>query len=387
VSFAKTGAGDGTVVVDLAFKILLHDKLRFLMTVVGVMFADVLVLVQVGLFLGLLENASSTIDRLDADLWVMARNTKNIEFAQAFPEDYTQRVRSIPGVERADNMIVMYGHLRLPSGTRDNVLIYALEDFAKWRFPAAIVEGALPDLRHGSALFLDDSATRRFGDFQVGEHRDVLGKRFKIAGRTADAQSFTSTPIAFMPYRCAQAVLFAARPRTSYIIARLAAGTSVEAVRAEIRRKLPQNDVFTKAEWAQSCRSYWIEKTGIGLNIFLTIFLGCLVGVVVVAQTLYAATMEHLEEFGTIKAIGGTNADIYAILAKQSCIAAFVGFFLSLAPVFGLRHLALLAGLKIQITTELGIGVLAGTVLLCIGAGAISFKKIANIDPALVFRG
>lgn len=373
--------------VDLALKILLHDKLRFLMTVIGVMFADVLVLVQVGLFLGLLENASNTIEKLDADLWVMARNTKNIEFAQAFPEEYLARVRSIQGVDHADSMIVMYGHLRLPSGTRDNVLIYALEDFAKWRFPAILAEGAIQDLRHGSVLFLDDSATRRFGDFHVGEHRDVLGKRFKIAGRTREAQSFTSTPITFMPYRCAQAILFGAKPRTSYIIAKLATGASAEAVRAEIKRKLPNNDVFTKAEWAQSCRSYWIEKTGIGLNIFLTIFLGCLVGVVVVAQTLYAATMEHLEEFGTIKAIGGTNGDIYKILAKQSCIAAFVGFALSLGPVFALRHFAAQAGLKIQITPELGVAVLLGTIVMCIGAGAISFKKIAKIDPALVFRG
>jgi putative ABC transport system permease protein len=374
-------------VVDLALKILLHDKLRFLMTVVGVMFADVLVLVQVGLFLGLLEHASNTIEKIDADLWVMARNTKNIEFAQSFPEDYVQRVRSVAGVEHADSMIVMYAHLRLPTGSRDNVLIYALEDFARWRFPATVVEGTIPDLRHGSVLFLDDSATRRFGDFHLGEHRDVLGMRFKIAGRTRDAQSFTSTPITFMPYRCAQSILFGAKPRTSYIIAKLAPGASVEAVRAELGRKLPQNDIFTKEEWAASCRHYWIEKTGLGLNIFLTIFLGCLVGVVVVAQTLYAATMEHLEEFGTIKAIGGTNADIYRILAKQSCIAAFVGFALSLLPAFGLRAVAAGAGLTIRISPELGAAVLAGTVVLCIGAGAISFRKIAKIDPALVFRG
>jgi putative ABC transport system permease protein len=357
------------------------------MTIVGVMFADVLVLVQTGLFLGLLEHASHTVEQLDADLWVMARNTKNVEFAQSFPEDYVRRVRSVEGVARADKLIVMYAHLRLPTGTRDNVLIYALEDFARWRFPARLVEGELAELKRGHSLFLDDSATRRFGEFHTGEHRDVLGTRFRIAGRTQEAQSFTSTPITFMPYRCAQAILFAGKPRTSYIIAKLAPGASVEAARAEIARKLPDNDVLTRDEWAKSCRQYWIEKTGLGLNIALTIFLGCLVGVVVVAQTLYAATMEHLDEFGTIKAIGGTNGDIYKILAKQSCIAAFVGFALSLIPAFALRHGASLAGLDIKITPILGASVLGGTVLLCMGAGAISFRKIAKIDPALVFRG
>lgn len=373
--------------IDLALKILLHDKLRFLMTVIGVMFADVLVLVQVGLFLGLLEHASNTVERLDADLWVMAKNTKNVEFAQSIPEDYLQRVRSVSGVERADNLIVSYAHLLLPTGTRDNVLVYALDDFARWSFPWNVAEGDVAALRHGANLFLDDSATRRLGEFKVGEHRDLLGARFKIAGRTREAQSFTSTPISFVPYRRAQSILFGNKPRTTYIIIKVAPGVPVEQVRQEIQTKVPENDVYTRDEWARSCRAYWIEKTGIGLNIFLTIFLGCLVGVVVVAQTLYAATMEHLEEFGTIKAIGGSNADIYKILGKQSVIAAFTGFVLSLLPVLALAQATTVAGLKILITPSLALGVLAGTIVLCTAAGAVSFRKIARIDPALVFRG
>jgi putative ABC transport system permease protein len=44
--------------VDVALKILLHDKLRFVITTSGVAFAVTLVLVQVGLFLGLLDNGS-----------------------------------------------------------------------------------------------------------------------------------------------------------------------------------------------------------------------------------------------------------------------------------------------------------------------------------------
>ncbi|MBV8317937.1 MAG: hypothetical protein JOZ53_23585, partial [Planctomycetaceae bacterium] len=53
--------------VDLAWKILLHDRTRFLITVSGVAFAVTLVFVQVGLFQGLLSNASVTIERSDAD--------------------------------------------------------------------------------------------------------------------------------------------------------------------------------------------------------------------------------------------------------------------------------------------------------------------------------
>ena len=59
---------------------------------------------------------------------------------------------------------------------------------------------------------------------------------------------------------------------------------------------------------------------------FLTVSLGCLVGVIVVAQTLYTSTTEHLREFGTVKAIGGRDRDIYGVIAEQAAIAAIVGY-------------------------------------------------------------
>src|SRR5438309_1048671 len=118
--------------VDLATKSLLHDKLRFLITVIGVAFAVTLVFVQVGLFMGLLDNASLTIQHIDADLWVTSHNTPNVDFSHPFPETYVKRVRSIPGVMRADNLIVWFMNVNLPNGAIEGTEIYALEDFGKW---------------------------------------------------------------------------------------------------------------------------------------------------------------------------------------------------------------------------------------------------------------
>ena len=157
--------------VSLARRNLLHDKLRFVITIAGVAFAVTLVFVQVGLFLGLLENASVTIENIDADLWVTSRNTPNVDFAHTFPETYVQRVRSVPGVSRADNLVVWFMQMSLPPGAQEGTLVYALEDFAAWNLPWSVKEGRLEDLPRGDFLFLDDSATRRYGPFSVGEYR------------------------------------------------------------------------------------------------------------------------------------------------------------------------------------------------------------------------
>ena len=373
---------------NLALKNLLHDKLRSAMTIAGVAFAVTLVFVQVGLFLGILDNASVTIDHIQADLWVTSRNTPNVDFAHGFPQGLVQRVRSVPGVERADNLLVQFLNLSLPHGAEEGMLVYGLEDFTRWGMPWNIESGDVRDLRRGAYMFLDASAERRFGKFAVGDYREVMGRRVKIIGRSREAVSFTTSPIAFLTYDLVQELSGGRMDgRTTYILVKLAPDADATAVAAELRRRLPHNDVYTRAAWAKRSRSYWVASTGIGLNMYLTVFLGCLVGVVVVTQTLYTSTMEHIKEFGTVKAIGGSNADIYRILGAQAAIAAVIGFLAGrlmaalLAPAMaGIR-------LKLIIPHEFAAIVFAGTLVLCLVAALVSFRKVAKIDPALVFRG
>src|SRR5215831_3975288 len=373
--------------VDLATKSLLHDRLRFLITVSGVAFAVTLVFVQVGLFLGLLDNASVTIDHISADLWVTSRNTPNVDFAHTFPETAVQRVRSIPGVERADNLIIWFMTVNLPSGAQEGTLAYALDDFHRWNIPWNVESGNVEDLKRGQYFFLDASAVKRYGAFAPGEYREILGQRMKIVGRTKDALSFTTTPISFMDFDRAQKLSpDLLKNKTTYILVRLAPGADAAAVKAEIARRLPYNDVYTRKEWAARSRRYWVQSTGIGLNMYITVFLGCLVGIVVVAQTLYASTMEHIKEFGTVKAIGGGNLDIYRILGKQATIAAIAGFILGALMAFALRPAIAKIDLKLIIPPVFAAIVFGGAILMCLAAALISFRKVASIDPALVFR-
>jgi putative ABC transport system permease protein len=372
--------------VSLARKNLLHDRLRFAITVAGVAFAVTLVLVQVGLFLGLLDKATVTIERASADIWVTSHETPNVDFAHTFPETTVLRVRGVPGVARADNLIVSFMNIQLPSGAEEGCLVYALEDFTAWNLPWAVNEGEVRDLGRGRYILMDRSAERRFGAFSVGEYREILGRRFKIIGTTSGAASFTTAPIVFMDFDAAQEQLETLRNRASYVLVKLAPGADAAAVAAEIRRIAPYNDVYTKAEWARRSRTYWVVSTGLGMNMGITVFLGILVGIVVVAQTLYTSAVEHVKEFGTVKAIGGSNWDIYRILGEQAVIAAVVGFALGGVMSWAMRPLMAKLHLSILVSPAFAGTVFAGTVLMCLGAAMLSFRRVARIDPALVFR-
>ncbi len=372
--------------VSLARKNLLHDRLRFAITVSGVAFAVTLVLVQVGLFVGLLAKSTVTIEQAAADIWITSRETPNVDFAHNFPETTVLRVRGVPGVARADNLLVQFMNIQLPSGAEEGCLVYGLQDFGAWKLPWTVTEGDPRDLRRGQFILMDRSAEQRFGPFRVGEYREILGRRFKIVGTTRDAASFTTAPIVFMDYGNAQELSEAADHKTSYVLVKVAPGADPGAVAARLRETLPFNDVYTKDEWARKSRTYWVSSTGLGMNMGITVFLGVLVGIVVVAQTLYTSAVEHVKEFGTVKAIGGSNWDIYRILGEQAVIAALLGFALGGAISWAMRPAMAKLYLNVQISPGFAFTVLLGTVLMCLGAAMLSFRRVATIDPALVFR-
>jgi putative ABC transport system permease protein len=372
--------------VSLARRNLLHDRLRFLITVSGVAFAVTLVLVQVGLFMGLLAKATVTIEHAAADIWVTSKETPNVDFAHTFPETRVLRVRGIPGVERADNLLVQFMNIQLPTGAEEGCLVYALDDFSAWNLPWSVSGADVGDLGRGDYILMDRSAERRFGRFEVGEHREILKRRFKIVGTTEGAASFTTAPIVFMDFAKAQERLETLQGMTHYILVKLAPGADRAAVMAEIQRRLPFNDVYTKQDWARRSRAYWVVSTGLGMNMGVTVFLGVLVGIVVVAQTLYTSAVEHVKEFGTVKAIGGSNWDIYRILGEQALIAALVGFALGGALSLLMRPAMAKLYLTVLISPAFAAAVFAGTVAMCLGAAMLSFRRVAGIDPALVFR-
>src|SRR4029079_6552689 len=133
-------------------------------------------------------------------------------------ESRVDRVRGVPGVARADNLIVQFMNLSLPSGAEKWTRVYALAGSQRWGMPWNVEERDLEDLRRGPYMMMDDSSEKRFGAFSVGAYRGVFGRRLKVLGRTQGAKSFTTTPITFVQYDVAQSLSATLRGNTTYIL-------------------------------------------------------------------------------------------------------------------------------------------------------------------------
>jgi putative ABC transport system permease protein len=144
-------------------------------------------------------------------------------------------------------------------------------------------------------------------------------------------------------------------------------------------------EVLTPAEFRERSRTFWLFGTGAGAALFAGALLGVIVGTVVVAQTLYASTKEHLNEFATLRAIGSSRRYIYKVILWQALLSAVIGF--SLAALAGDAVVRLTAGtaLPIVITPELMAGLFLLTLVMCIGSSIAAIIQVTRIEPAVVF--
>ena len=156
-----------------------------------------------------------------------------------------------------------------------------------------------------------------------------------------------------------------------------------------VRRQLMSNisdvEVLTPAEFRERSRTFWLFGTGAGAALFAGALLGVIVGTVVVAQTLYASTKEHLNEFATLRAMGSSRRYIYKVILWQAVLSAVIGF--SIAALVGDAVVRLTAGtaLPIVITPELMAGLFLLTLVMCIGSSIAAIVQVTRIEPAMVF--
>jgi putative ABC transport system permease protein len=208
-----------------------------------------------------------------------------------------------------------------------------------------------------------------------------------VVGFTSGIRTFTTAPAVFTTFKRAQDFSGLDADRTDYILVKAAPGADLEQVKRDILARLDGVDVHTVREFANITRAYWLFGTGAGVTVLIAAGLGLIVGVVVVAQTLYATTMDHLREFGTLKAIGASNGYIYRIIVKQAVIAALIGYGAGIAISFFAVWKARNAAAALLLPWEMAVALLALTVAMCVGASLVSIHKATGIDPAMVFRG
>lgn len=372
---------------SIALNNLLHDKIRFLVTLIGIAFAVFLIIVQLGVFFGFLATSSNIIDRSGADLWVSCKGLPYVEVGSAFTERKLYKVRSTPGVARAESHIVRFSRVKLPTGGEQGVIIVGLNPDIGLGGPPELTSGQLSDLKLPDSVFVDEFYRSKLGINGLGDILEIQNRRARVVGFTRGIRSFTTSPFVFTSFKNAlNYIPFLNDNETIYILVKTVPGTNIEDLRQRLMATLSDVDVYTNYEFSWKTRRHFLFTTGAGTSLLVTAFMGLVVGIVIVAMTIYQTTIDHLREYGTLKAIGASNSYIYKVIIKQAIISAILGYSLGLIFSFTLIDLIRKGGPPIVLHWQLIVGMLGVTLLMCIKASLISINKVTRIDPAMVFK-
>jgi putative ABC transport system permease protein len=371
---------------SLAWKNTLQDRPRLAVTLTGITFALVLVAVQLGLFLGFTRTTSNIIDHSGADLWICARSVPYFDVASVLQERRVYQVLAVPGVSSAEKLIVRFSTWKRPDGGEETVEIVGFNPQTGAGGPWDIRQGAVTDLLTPDTVMIDESYRDKLGVSGLGQMVEIHERRARVAGFTHGIRSFTTAPFVFTSFRNALDYAGLKEDETIYILVRAAAGADLESLRRRIAREVPGVDVYTTAQFSRKTENYWMFTTGAGIALLIAAAMGFAVGIAVVAQTLYASTVDRLREFGTLKAIGAGNGYLCGLVARQAMILAVAGYALAIGASVLMVRVAQHSGAPIVLPWQLALLLLVLAFFMSLGGALFSIRKALAVDPSLVMR-
>jgi putative ABC transport system permease protein len=293
---------------------------------------------------------------------------------------------STPGVVKAVPIVTSFSGWLKPTGGSIVVVVIGSDPEEQTLTPWNVVEGSLSELGARDAVVVDKTYLHELGIEGIGSTAQIDESRVRVVALTEGIRSFTVSPYVFTTLNRARALLDMSGDSTTYVLVKLAPDADVEAVRSEIASKLPDDEVLTRASFLERNLNHWLFGTGAGVALIGGAILGLVVGTVIVAQTLYSSTKDHLNEFATLRALGSSSGYIHKVILAQAAISAVIGYILGMGIALLIVASSKNTALTIVMTPGLAALLLMLTVGMCSISAISAIAKVMKIDPAMVFN-
>lgn len=374
----------------VALKMLFGDRPKYLMLLAGLTFSTMLIVQQGSIFWGLMTWSQSGITNVNAPVWVTDSNINQVEEIKPLADTTVNVVRSVSGVEWAVPLYKGVQRARLRDGNYEQIALVGIESSTLIGRPARVLEGNIEELRSPDAVAIDQLGVERLGgpkNIHLGTTFEINDHRVRVVAIVKTQKSFQNFPFVYTTYERALSVTPEERRKLSYVLASPVRGVSPE----ELARRIHEQTglgAFTADQFGWKTIRWILQNTGIGVNFGTTVLLGFIVGMAISGQTFYLFTVENLPQFGALKAIGASTGMLARMILLQSFTVGSIGYGVGvgLATLFGLTA----AGgdrLPFKETWPLLVGVAVALLLICSVSSVISIRKLAKLEPAIVFRG
>jgi putative ABC transport system permease protein len=376
----------------LALKMLMGDRAKYIMLVGGLTFSALLMTQQTAVFQGLLSWTTSHLRNMRAPLWIVEAHVDYANETKPLRDTDVNRVRSVKGVDFAVPMYQGVLKARAFDGSDKQVMLIGLHGATLFGRPPHMLQGRLEMLRLPNTVVIDELGVERLSAGRknrigIGDTFEINDREARVVGICRTERHFFGYPYVFSSYD--QALQYA--PRQRKMLSLILASPKPGVTPAEVAKRISAETglkAYTTDEFAKVTVAYIWKNTGIPMSFMTTIILGFIVGVAVSGQTFYSFVLENLRHLGALKAMGASTWTLAGMLLLQAFTAGFIGY-----------------GMGVGITAAFGYAVLPGgqppfvlegsslirtavaIVIICFFAALLGIRKVAKLEPAVVFRG
>lgn len=374
-------------ILKIAYKLLVNDKGKFTALLIGITFAVFLMVAVTSMFAGMMLKASATVTNTGARLWVMDRSVTTVASSIPMPDGVLDSVRSVPGVRYAVPFYSGGGLARLRDGTYQAVTVIGLDDSSLYGRPL-LAEGRIEDIyAENGFIVVADEELHKLGDPRIGTEFEINDNRGVIVGiAKVPASGLFGIPTLYTTYSRAIQYIPSLRYTISYVLVEPANAAAIPRIKAEVARLGYQ--ALTEAEFIDRITVFYKWRTGMGMNILIMTVISFIVGLSISGQTFYSFTLENLDKFGALKAIGAKRRELVAMILLQAAVTGFAGYGLGTglcAGVIAVAKLRLPDYASVITAGNLGFAFLMVLVIAAVSS-YVAVRKVLRIEPFEIFR-
>ena len=368
--------------IRLAFRNLFQNKIRLLISAGGVALSLLLILALDAIFSGVEQRVTAYIDNSGADIWVSQEDVFNMHMASSsLPDSVARKVKIIPAVKSVSPILYLTNNI-VVGDERNLAYIIGIPEDAALGIPWNVAAGSKWPGKDEAVI--DANVAERSG-IGLGDKVEIMGEDFTVVGLTQETSSLTNS-IAFISIKDFEDIRNN-YGTLSFLLVKVKDGQSPERVAQEIQSRVRAVTAQTRIQFASQERKVIQDMSTDVITIMNLI--GFLIGLAVMALTVYTSTLSRRREYGMLKALGARNKDLYLTVLAQAIFSVILGFLFGLVITLFITAIIPLTGSSLTLRISPFSLLKVGSLSLIIAAisAVIPIRQIARLDPAMVFRG
>lgn len=376
--------------LTLAWKFLKFDKAKSIGVITAVVISIFLIGQQLSLLfflMGLMGNLVGNAPVRDNEVWVIEKQTNNINALNYIDQRLVQEIAGLPNVSNTYPVIIAPAQATFLDGQTAGVTLVGAQapTFIMGPLKNRLKEGSATQLIQPYTVSAEFYSAKTWNtNLEVNKPIEINGKSALIKVITKNAQAFGAS-LMYMEINNARYYSNVSPSKVSLIVTTLHdKNTKINTIN-QINTLFPNLKAWDPQELRASTIKEILISSNMGMSFGTLVVFAMISGFFIIGLTLYSSALDRIKDYGTLKAIGATRNYVNRLIIAQAFLYAIIGYIIAMILLFGFKMGVVNSGLAIDISPTFALFLLFITLFISIGGSLFAVRKITKLEPASVF--